>query len=95
MNHNITKANKTVHYPTVAEVIEVIRIFGKGCFLAKSDISEAFRLLPLHPDIYHLMGFKWEGLYYYDLYLPMGCGRSCQRFRCFQMQSCLQLTNLE
>ncbi len=76
VNHNITKANKTVHYSTVTEAIEMIMIFGKGRFLAKSDISEAFRLLPLHPDIYHLIGFKWEGLYYYDLQLclPIGCG---------------------
>ncbi len=80
MNYNITKANKTVRYPTVAEAIEMIRIVGKGCYSAKSDISEAFRLLPLHPDIYHLMGFKWEGLYYYGLCLPMGCGSSCHLF---------------
>ncbi len=29
------------------------------------------------------MGFKWMGLYYYDLCLPMGCGSSCRLFPIF------------
>ncbi len=44
VNLNISKESKTVHYSS--EAIELIRSMGKGCFLAKSDICEAFRLLP-------------------------------------------------
>ncbi len=51
--------------------------------MAKSDISETFRLLPLNPDIYHLMGFTWEEMWYYDICLPMGCSSSCMLFSAF------------
>ncbi len=83
VNKNISKESKTVHYSTVAEVIDLIRGKGRGCYLAKSDISEAFRLLPLHRDVYHLMGFTWKGANYYDLCLLMGCAISCKLFSIF------------
>ena len=41
-------------------------------FLAKTDIKSAFRLIPVHPDDYELLGMKWEGKYYYDKVLSFG-----------------------
>ncbi len=80
VNWNITKENKTVQYSKVLDAIELIRKMGRVCHLAKSDISEAFRLLPHHPDVYHLMGFMWKGAYFYDMALPMGCASACRLF---------------
>ncbi|XP_069591473.1 uncharacterized protein [Ranitomeya imitator] len=51
--------------------------------MAKSDIESAFRLLPVHPDCHHLLGAKFEDLYYYDTCLPMGCSISCFYFELF------------
>ncbi|KAM4025867.1 uncharacterized protein ACNLHF_026304 [Anomaloglossus baeobatrachus] len=34
--------------------------------MAKSDIESAFRLLPVHPDCHHLLGWFVDGSYYYD-----------------------------
>ena len=39
--------------------------FGQGCFLAKMDIESAFRLIPVHPDDYELLGMFWDGKYLY------------------------------
>ncbi len=83
VNWNIAKENKTVQYSKVLDAIELIRKMGRGCHLAKSNISEAFRLLPHHPDVYHLMGFMWKGAYYYDMALPMGCASACHLFSIF------------
>ncbi len=55
VNLNISKESKIVHYSSVSDGTELIRSIGKGCFLAKSDISEAFRLLPLHPDCLYIL----------------------------------------
>ena len=49
-----------------------IKQFGSGCFLAKTDIESAFRLILIHPDDYELLGMCWEGKYYYDKVLPFG-----------------------
>ena len=38
----------------------------------KTDIESAFRLVPIHPDDYKLLGMCREGKYYYDKVLPFG-----------------------
>ena len=51
--------------------------------MAKADIESAFRLLPVHPDSFHLLGFQLDGLFYFDKCLPMGCAISCVYFEAF------------
>lgn len=48
--------------------------------MTKTDIEEAFRIIPIHPDDYKLLGFSWEGAYFYDKCLPMGASSSCRIF---------------
>ena len=55
-------------------------IYALQSSLRKLIYRNAFRRAPLHPSVYHLMGFKWEGKFYYDKNLPMGCASSCQIF---------------
>ena len=33
---------------------------GKGCFLVKADIKEAYRMVPVHPQDQHLLGVQWK-----------------------------------
>ena len=43
--------------------------------MAKIDIKHAFRLCPVRPEDYQLLGMRWLGEYYFDTRLPFG-GRS-------------------
>ena len=79
VNFNISHENSTVKYAKIHDAILQIQSCSPKAFLAKSDISDAFRIVPLHPSQYHLTGFYWNG-YYYDRCLPMGCSSSCQIF---------------
>ena len=83
VNSNISKNSSTVQYQTITDAIHLIQQLTPKPYLAKSDISEAFRLIPIHPSQYHLLGFKWQGFYYYDCCLPMGCASSCKIFERF------------
>jgi hypothetical protein len=56
---------------------------GPGCFIAKTDIKNAFRLLQIQPKDYPLLGIMWKGVYYYDRCMPMGCSSSCSTFEKF------------
>jgi len=38
--------------------------------MAKIDIKHAFRICPVHPDNWPLLGFKWLGKYFFDIRLP-------------------------
>ena len=58
-------------------------------FLAKSDIAEAFSLLPLKPSEYNLIEFKLGDNLYFDKCLTMGGPLSVLHF--FQVPRCLTL----
>ena len=49
--------------------------------MAKTDVKSAFRIVPIHPADYSLLGMKWENLYYFDRTLPMGLSLSCSIFK--------------
>ena len=51
--------------------------------MAKSDIESAFRLLPIHPGDFHLLGLKNNDLYYVDKCLPMGAASAPALFETF------------
>lgn len=72
INSAICKDDFSLQYVTIDDAIEGIKRFGPGCFLAKTDIESAFRLIPVHPDDYELLGMFWDGKYYFDKVLPFG-----------------------
>jgi len=72
-----------VCYATIEDAIKHIKLVGTGAYLAKTDIKSAFRILPIIPDDYGLLGMKWKDNYYYDHCMPMGCSSSCKTFETF------------
>ncbi|MES9883311.1 MAG: reverse transcriptase domain-containing protein, partial [Sedimenticola sp.] len=83
VTEGIPSAHSAVKYSRVEDAIAATKSVGSGAFLAKTDIKSAFRIIPIHPDDYPLLGFCWEGLFYYDKCLPMGASSSCKIFEAF------------
>ena len=83
INDGIASENTHVQYARVSDAIKLIKRAGPGCYLAKTDIKSAFRIIPIHPNDYPLLGMQWRGLYYYDRCMPMGCSSSCKTFEIF------------
>ena len=82
VNLNINQCDKTVSYASIRDAMHIIANMETP-FLAKADIADAFRPLPVHPNSHNLLGFKFQGLFYYDKCLPMGCAASCKIFERF------------
>ena len=82
VNANIPEAATKVKYATLEDALKVL-VKYEAPYLAKSDIAEAYRLLPLTPKDYNLTGFKLDGGWFVDLALPMGCSSSCLTFERF------------
>ena len=82
VNFNIPERHTKLKYASITDAIQITQLYH-NCFMAKSDIAEAFRLIPLSPDCYNLLGFKLEGKYYYDRCLPMGASSACKIFEKF------------
>ena len=83
MNDGISFDYTGVSNATVEDAIRLIKSVDQNCFLAKTDVKNAFRLIPISPEDYDLLGISWQGLYYYDRCMPTGCSSSCRTFEMF------------
>lgn len=73
----------SVKYTEFDEAVKMIHDLGVNCFLFKMDIKSAFRLLPIHPNDFELLGFSFKEKIYYDKALPFGCSISPSLFEKF------------
>lgn len=83
VNHFIPSDKTKVQFSKFDDAVFLVHRLGLGTLLGKMDIKSAFRLLPIHPLDYPLLGFKIGHQYYYDKCLPMGCSISCALFEKF------------
>lgn len=83
VNDYIDQQFCSVNYSSFDDAINIIQTKGQGALMAKMDISSAFRLLPISPREFCLLGFKFDKSYYIDKCLPMGCSVSCSLFEKF------------
>ena len=70
-------------YENLDNVISLVQKIGENSLIAKLDIENASRIMPIDPNDYHLLGFTFGQQYFYDRCLPMGCSTSCQTFEKF------------
>ena len=61
VNDFIDKDTSSLQYVTIERVIHHIKRLGPGCLLSKVDIEAPFRITPVHPSDWHLLGMKWNG----------------------------------
>ena len=72
-----------VKYASFDEAVAIVQELGQGCLLGKSDLKNAFRLLPVAVKDFNQLGFKFNNQYYFDKSLPFGCSISCATFEKF------------
>ena len=63
-------------------MIEFILQLGQVCLLYKLDLQRAYRQIPIDTKDYHLLGFRFNNLLYFDTRCPFGLKTSaviCQR----------------
>lgn len=83
VNSYIEPALCKVSYSTLDSILDKIYALGSNVSLAKMDVKSAFRLLIVNPADFDLMGIKFNGYYFVDKALAMGCSLSCKLFNTF------------
>jgi hypothetical protein len=69
-------------YPSVDNLVDIVRKKGRDCLLFKRDLKRAYRQIPIDPGDMHLMGYRWKNHIFVDRVLPMGLRSAaliCQR----------------
>ena len=72
VNDGISKDLCSLSYTSIDAVADRAVDMGKGTLLAKLDIKQAYRMVPVHPDDRRLLGMNWDGKVYVDKTLPFG-----------------------
>ena len=72
VNDFIQKDTCSFSYISIDDVARTVARLGQGCLLAKADIKEAFRIVPIHPSDRLLLAMQWGDQLYLDTALPFG-----------------------
>ena len=83
VNEGIDPSLCKVKYTSFDEAVNRIAGLGSGCLMAKSDIESAFRLLPICPEDFSLLGMKDMESYFVGKCLPMGAASAPALFETF------------
>jgi hypothetical protein len=72
-----------MHYASVLDAAAIVRSLGPGSLMAKIDLQNAYRVLPVHPDDHPLLAIRWENSTYVDTALPFGLRSAPKIFSAF------------
>lgn len=72
VNDGIQKELASLAYLSVDDVVAEVVRRGRGTLIAKMDVKQAYRNIPVHPQDRHLLGMQWMGEVFVDMVLPFG-----------------------
>lgn len=72
VNDELDRAMCSIKYSSIDDAVNIIRRLGRGALLAKLDLREAYRIIPVHPEDRPRLGMQWKGATYLDAALPFG-----------------------
>ena len=88
VNEGIDPSLYSVKYCSFDDALNLIHINGRSSFMVKADIKHAFRLCPVSPSDWHLLGYSWCNQFYFDFRLPFGSRSSPYIFNSFANLLC-------
>jgi hypothetical protein len=83
VNDAIPESASTIRYTSIDEIFDTVRAAGRGCYIIKRDIKDAFRNIPVAPVDRPLLAFTCEGKTYVECCLPFGLSTAPVIFNLF------------
>jgi hypothetical protein len=80
LNDLISKEEFSLQYVSIDDAIKIIKRMGNGARLIKTDITDAFKIMPLSPDMWPYHCIKREEKYYFFNRLVFGSRSSPKIF---------------
>ena len=66
-----------VKYPSVDDLVKLVIKKGRACLIFKRDLWSAYKQMWICPGDVHLLGYRFENLFYFEVTLIMGSRSSC------------------
>ena len=83
VNDHIDPKNASVQYTSFDEAVKMIQVLGRNCKIFKVDIKNAFKLLPIRPEDFGLLGYTFKERFYVEKTLPFVASISSSIFERF------------
>lgn len=80
INDLIDKEKFSLTYVKIDDAIQTLQKLGKGSWLCKTDITDAFKQIPVLQSQWHLQGIKHLDQYFFYTRLVFGCRSSPKIF---------------
>ena len=80
LNNLIDKSEFSLRYVTMDDAIQLIKRHGEGAMLIKTDITDAFKIMPIAIKLWPYHGNKWNSRYYIYKRLVFGSRSSSNIF---------------
>jgi hypothetical protein len=82
VNSHINKEDFPLSVSNIDDAIKLISDTGTGAFLAKVDLKQAYRQVPVQKSDWHFLCHHIMGYYFLDTVLPFGLRSSAAIFCC-------------
>ena len=81
VNDGIAGEDYSLQYMKVDDIAGIMPL-GRGSLMAKFNVQNAYRIMPVHTEDRQLLGIKWRDAFYVDMVLPFGVRSAPYIFRC-------------
>ena len=72
INNGISQEHSSLRYTSLDHPASMVNLIGQGALMVRSDIKEAYRIIPIHTHDQYLLGVRWNDYFYTDRMLPFG-----------------------
>jgi hypothetical protein len=74
---NTYTADWPCHLARLDDALNIVRRLGRGCCMAKMDVKSAYRIIPVRPADWSILGIYWQQRFFFHRTLPFGLRSSC------------------
>jgi len=72
VNNETPDFEGVIKYDSFSLAMAALHSAGRGSLLMKLDLKNAYRHIPIQSTDWNLLGFQWEGKFYYPAILMFG-----------------------
>src|SRR5882724_11724011 len=72
VNSQMADKEGSITYGSFTSVAAALKESGRGSLMAKLDLKDAYRHMPVRSTDWNLLGFHWMGKFYYPIVLMFG-----------------------
>lgn len=72
INSLIPKEDYSLSYVKVDDAVQILKRLGRGSYMNKLDVADAFKVLSMSPDLWQWYGFEFDNFMYFYTRLTFG-----------------------